>query len=114
MGKAKAPAAKVTFQAKAYLNTEWNNIDSVVKGEQLPNISQNGTYFEKEGYAQVGTVEVIITLHSTDKIVQHQIDALTQMLAKQRADAHMAERAILERISKLQALTLDGAVSEAA
>lgn len=104
--KSKAPAAKVTFQAKAYLS-QYSSLERVIKGEDMPQITQGGTYFEKEGYPLIGTVEVIITLHSTDKIVQNQIEALNKQLQQQRADAYRAEQAILEKISKLQALTLD-------
>lgn len=114
MKKAKAPAAKVTLQALAYLPT-YKRVEDIILGEELPLISLlRSEYFENEGYANIGTAEVTITLHSSDVIVQKQIDALNTQLAKQRADAHMAEKAILERISKLQALTFDGTVSEAA
>lgn len=111
--KAKAPAPKVTFQAKAYLGN-YTSIQDVIAGKSMPHITQGGTYYEEEGYPLIGTVEVTITLHSNDKVVQNQIGALQKQLQKQRADAHRAEQAILEKISKLQALTFEGSVVEAA
>jgi len=99
---------KITYLANAYLNN-YTKIEDVVKGECLPLISDSGEYFERQGFPQIGTVEVIITLHSHDQVVSGQITGLKKQLEKQRADAHMAERAILDRISNLQALTLDTA-----
>lgn len=113
MAKAKAPAAKVTFQAKAYLGS-YARIEDVIAGKSMPHITQGGDYFEGEGYPLIGTVEVTITLNSNDKVVQNQIGALQKKLETQRAEAYRAEQAILTQISKLQALTFEGSVVEAA
>ena len=98
---------QVKFTAKAYL-PDHRSIEEVANGSELPHITTNGTYFEREGLPQIGTVEVIITLHSENAIVSSQVAALQQMLETQRCKAYMAERAILEKISKLQALTFVG------
>lgn len=95
---------KVTYQAQAYL-PNYSTIEAVASGLNMPMIAVGGDYFESQGYPNIGTVEVTITLHSEDQIVAGQIAALQTQLDRQRADAYMAERAILDRISKLQALT---------
>lgn len=109
MTKQKAPAAKVTYQGKAYMS-DYMLIENVIAGKSMPIITDSGpcAYLDAGDYSLIGTVEIIITLHSNDKIVQNQIEALNAKMEKNRADAHMAEQAILEKISKLSALTFEG------
>lgn len=114
MAKVKAPPAKVTFQAFAYLQ-KYTSLERVVSGEVMPLIcSEEGGYFMEQGYPVIGTIECTLTLYSADKVVQSQIEALQAQLQDARAKAHQAERAILDQISKLQALEFNGSVVEAA
>jgi hypothetical protein len=114
MAKVKAPAAKVTFQAFAYLG-KYTSLERVVSGQEMPLIcKEEGGYFLEQGCPIIGTIECTLTLYSADKVVQNQIEALQAQLQDARAKAHQAEQAILEKISKLQALEFNGSVVEAA
>lgn len=96
---------QVEFKAKAYLPS-YTSMQSVLRGESMPMIceTKGGQYFEKEGYPLIGEVTVLVTLHSQDKIVQKQIDALNKQLRSERAESQRRQNAILDKISKLQAL----------
>ena len=96
---------RTEIKAKAYL-PNYISIDSVIKGQSLPQIAEvdNGSYFEKEGYPLIGDVTVIIEFHSKDKIVQSQLDSLNTQLAAVRALNQCRENVILDKISKLQAI----------
>lgn len=100
---------KVTYQVKAYMS-QYDTLERIAAGKDFPMLTHgSGGYFEGEGYPLIGTAEVTVTLHSPDEVVQNQISALQAQLQKQRADAYLAEQAILERISKLQAITYEPA-----
>lgn len=101
---------QVEFRAKAYL-PNYVSMESVLRGESLPAISdlEGGSYFEKEGYPLIGEVTLTITMHSHDKIVQSQIEALNKQLQSERAESQRRQNAILDKIGKLQALTFEPA-----
>jgi hypothetical protein len=102
---------KFTYQAFVY-TSKYQSIDDIAKGGSQPMLSDDKDgYFAKQGYPLIGTAEVTVTLHSSDEIVQNQITALQAQLQDARAQAHLAEQAILERISKLQALTYEPATA---
>lgn len=102
---------KVTYQAKAYMS-KYDTLDGIAAGRCVPMLTtRDGSYFESEGSPLIGTAEVTVTLHSADEVVQNQISALQAQLQKQRAEAYRAEQAILERISKLQAITYEPAAA---
>lgn len=96
---------QVEFKAKAYLPS-YTSLESVLKGVSLPMITacDEGSYFEKEGYPLIGDVTLIVTMHSRDKIVQAQIESLNAQLQSERAESQRRQNAILDKISKLQAL----------
>lgn len=102
--------SEVTFEAFAYL-PKYVEIDAVRNGEELPAISlcDNDGWYAKEGYPKIGTVKVTIDLHSADNIVQQQIEALNVELQNERAKSQQRQNAILNQISKLQALTFSEA-----
>lgn len=102
---------KVTYQAKAYMS-KYDTLDSIAAGKDNPVLTTcGGSYLESQGYALIGIAEVTVTLHSADEVIQNQISALQAQLQKQRAEAYRAEQAILERISKLQAITYEPAAA---
>lgn len=102
---------KFTYQAFVYTN-KYTTIDDIAAGRGQPMLAQDKDgYFAKQGYLLIGTAEVTVTLHSNDEIVQSQITSLHAQLQNARAQAHQAEQAILERISKLQALTYEPATA---
>jgi hypothetical protein len=47
---------------------------------------------------------ITVTLHPRDELVAKELEGLSTQLQKVRAENHMRENAILDRISKLQAL----------
>lgn len=95
----------VTFEAFAYLQ-KYQSIESVAAGRVLPMITETDKdeYFAEQGYPLIGTVTVTLTMHSPDKIVQGQIEALNAQLQKERADSQVRQNAILNQISKLSCL----------
>jgi hypothetical protein len=98
---------KFIYQAFVFA-AKYQSIDDIDNGQTRPMLAdETNGYFAKQGYPLVGTAEVTVTLHSSDEIVQNQITALQTQLQDARAQAHLAEQAILERISKLQALTYE-------
>ena len=100
---------KIELQCVAYMNPSCVAMDDVKNGGYTPALSHGKSEFlEGMGYVRMGNCTVTIELESQDAIVQAQIDALNKQLQQVRADAHVAENAILEKISKLQALTFDG------
>jgi hypothetical protein len=57
-----------------------------------------------EGWVQVGTAQITVTLFERDAIVAKEVEGLNTQLQKVRAENQQRENAILDRISKLQAL----------
>ena len=102
---------KITYTAFVFAS-KYDSIDDIANGQTRPMLADDSNgYFAREGYPLIGTAEVTVTLHSSDEIVQNQIAALQAQLQDARAQAHQAEQAILERISKLQALTYEPATA---
>jgi hypothetical protein len=95
---------QVTQKGIAYINQKYQSVEGVIKGYP-PIIDTQGYWPNEPDYVRIGTVELTITLDTADEITVAQIEALKKQLEDQRAAAHLAERAILDRISKLQALT---------
>ena len=99
---------KIVFEAFAYLPS-YVNLAEVQKGEFLPSISkeEHDSWYAEQGYPMIGSVTVTLTLYSKDKLVRGQIEALNAKLQKERADSQVRQNAIMDQISKLQALTFD-------
>lgn len=95
-----------TYEASVYIDLQWNSLESVIKGKSQPMIADKdgSTYFDREGYARIGTATVTVELFSENEIVAGQISALNQALQKERAESQQRQNAILESISKLQAI----------
>jgi hypothetical protein len=60
---------------------------------------------EPSGWIRVGEAELTVRVHSENTIVAGQLQALQRELDHARAEWMTKQQAILERISKLQALT---------
>lgn len=93
---------KVEFQAKAFINAAFMSIENVVNGQRMPVIVADGGCLD--GYSQIGTCTVIIDVMPKDKIIASQVDALRKQLHTVRAENQRRENAILDQISKLEAL----------
>jgi hypothetical protein len=102
---------QITYTQYAYKNMRYSGIDNLAKSPHLALLSSDGPgtngYYEREGYAHIGTATVTLEIHSEDKILQSQITALKAQLEAVRADAQVKENAILLQISKLQAITFE-------
>lgn len=59
-------------------------------------------------YVKVGTAHVTIELLDAKEIQNEQLASLQAQLQKERADSQVRQNAILEQISKLQALEWEG------
>lgn len=109
-----------TGSSKVWLSTSWKTFDElnamISQGkddEALNYLSLSNCDMSNSGWVEVGTATATVTLHDTDAVVGKQVAALKQELQNVRAAAQMQENAILERISKLQAITYEGEVINA-
>lgn len=93
----------ITYQANAFINTEYESMDAVQSGRTLPLVLKTD---KVEGYTNIGKATVTVELVSTDEFVSNQISALNAELQTVRADSQRRENQILFQISKLQALTM--------
>lgn len=59
------------------------------------------------GWLEVGVATVEVTLHPLEEMTHRQLAALQAELQAHRAEAQVRENEILNRISKLQALTME-------
>ena len=103
---------KITGTAKAWTTSKWRWIeeinhmiaegenDEVISGLAYINHDMSGT----EEWAEVGIAEITVTFYPRDTVVAKELKGLNTQLQKVRAENHMRENAILDRISKLQAL----------
>jgi hypothetical protein len=58
-----------------------------------------------EGHIKIGTAEIVLSLVPPDSIAADEIRALQNQLEAIRAQHQLAQQALLNRISKLQAIT---------
>ena len=103
---------KITGKAKAWTTSKWRGIDEInhmisegendeaISGMTYINHDMSGTV----EWTEVGVAEITVTFHPRDIVVAKEIEGLNAQLEKVRAENHMRENAILDRISKLQAL----------
>ena len=113
--------APITFTGttKAWTSSTWRDLDYVlgtVKGGDHDQAASELTYTNSdmsgaEGWAEVGVATITVTFHPRDEIVSKELEGLNQQLQKVRAENVMRENAILDRISKLTAITFEGDLS---
>jgi hypothetical protein len=104
---------QATATIKAWTTSEWRNLDHIIgmidRGEATEALATmayiNHDMSKTEGWAEVGAAEITVTFFPRDTVVAKELDGLKQQLEKVRAENHMRENAILDRISKLQAIT---------
>lgn len=94
---------QITYQANAFINTEYESIDAVKSGRILPLVLKKD---KVECYTNIGKATVTVELVSADEFVSNQISALNAELQTVRAESQRRENQILFQISKLQALTM--------
>jgi hypothetical protein len=90
---------QVTFNAFAYKH-DWHDMAQIESGEQLPSIWG----FEDKTTTKIGTAVVTVTLFPKADIHTQELAILNKALQAVRAENHVRENAILDRISKLSAI----------
>ena len=102
-----------TARLRAWTTSKWQSIDDITARIDRGEIDQalgslvytSHDMSDAEGWTEVGTAEVCVTFFPRAEVVAKEIDSLKQQLQKTRAENHLRENAILDRISKLQAIT---------
>ena len=103
---------KITGTAKVWTTSNWRGIDEInhmiAEGENDEAISGmtyiNNDMSGTEGWTEVGIAEITVTFYPREDVAAKELVGLNTQLQKVRAENHMRENAILDRISKLQAL----------
>lgn len=103
---------KFTGTTKVWTTSPWSNIDHIlhtVKEGELDEAAGELVYLnhdmsDTEGWSEVGVATITVTLHPRDEIVAKELEGLNTQLQNVRAENQQRENAILDRISKLQAL----------
>ena len=107
---------QATGTLKAWTTSKWRNIEYVQecinKGDHAEALASlvyiSHDMSDTEDWTEVGTAEVTVTFHPAETVVAKELQGLQAQLQKVRAENHMRENAILDRISKLQAITYTG------
>jgi hypothetical protein len=106
---------KITGTTKAWTTSKWRGIgeinhmisegnnDEAIDGMTYLNHDMSGV----DEWTEVGIAEITVTFYPHDTVVAKELDGLNAQLQKVRADNQQRENAILDRISKLQAITYE-------
>ncbi len=89
-------------------------IEGIVTGERHltePCFTRPNAKFDQgnEPWLKIGTAEIVVTMTPPNNLAAEEIRALQRSLDAMRAQHQLAQQALLNRISKLQALTLQAA-----
>lgn len=95
---------QITFNAFAY-KAEYHDMERIAAGKELPWLWQ----FESKDELKIGTAVVTVTLFPKEVLHANELAALNEKLQEVRAENQKRENAILDQISKLQALTFEQA-----
>ena len=102
---------QITYTQQAWINPQFMSVDQVRKGDAEPYLTSSapsgGGYYEQEGYLHIGVAEISLTIIDDAEATKNQIAALNRKLESVRAESQQRENAILLKISKLQALTME-------
>jgi len=107
---------QATTTLKAWKTCNWRDLDwyterlqSGSKGaveEALGSMMYtNSDMSDCDGWAEIGIAQVSVVFHPREDIATKELDILNKKLQEVRAENQQRENAILERISKLQAIT---------
>jgi hypothetical protein len=105
---------KVQFnEVRAYINAfpglnVERELSAVASGERVPLLT-NSDYFDKDGnYLLIGKATVTLELVKPEDLHGKQVEALRHKLQTMRAEHQKAQNALIDQISKLEALTYEG------
>jgi hypothetical protein len=106
---------RFTGVTKVWTTSQWRNIDYIlhaIKEGKLDEAASEMSYINHdmsntEGWAEVGVATITVELYPREELVSKELDGLKVQLEKVRADNQQRENAILDRISKLLAVTYD-------
>lgn len=102
-----------TATLKVWTTSQWRNLDYVTDLIDQGNTDEAAsalTYTTHDmsdclDWTEVGTAKVTVTFFPRETVVAKELDGLKAQLEQVRAENHLRENVILDRISKLQAIT---------
>lgn len=98
---------KVEFTGLAVI-PQWQSVKRIESATDAPCfLMGDKNDMAAHGYSVVGTATMVVELHDPKDIHAGKVAALQEQLQAVRADNHRKENAILEQISKLQAIDYD-------
>lgn len=106
----------ITGQTKAWLTSDWLTVEQFSKMDGNEAVNFVSVYMNDMtdiGWRLIGDATVTIEMHSKEVITQAELAALQEQLRAARVEAQEKENYILDRISRLTALTFDDNVLEA-
>jgi hypothetical protein len=111
----------ITGTLKVWTSSAWRKIDYVLARHEAGEADEafnvlsvtNSDMSECQDWAEVGEATVTVKLYPHDKIVSKELDGLKTQLQAVRAENQQRENAILDRISKLQAIDFEGGSHDA-
>lgn len=107
---------KITGKCNVWSTSKWFGVNEVLQAKkegETDDIVAQLSYLNHDmshvaDWVEIGIAEITVTLHPTDDIVEKQLEGLKEQLQRVRADNYMREKAILDSISNLQAITYTG------
>lgn len=110
---------KVQFnEVRAYINAfpginVERELSAVACGDRVPLLTNTASdYFDRDGdYILIGKATVTLELVTPEDLRGKQVEALRNKLQVMRAEHQKAQNALIDQISKLEALTYEGAAA---
>lgn len=99
-------SATITLKVTAYYYPSFQDLDEILDGKATPFFTAIDG-IPKDGVA-IGDADVVVTIRSQKEILRGQLDSLNEALNRERAESQQRQNAILDQISKLQALEWEG------
>ena len=104
---------KVKGTARVWTTNQWNcfnTIETLIKDGCNDRAVASMSYSDNDmsnvtGWSEVGIATITVEFFPREAIVSKQIEGLREQLRQHRVNAELAERAILDQISNLTAIT---------
>lgn len=98
---------QLTINCHAYA-AEWMDIESILSGKDTPILTLAPEHLS-ESDTVLGTAVLTVDAGSAEQLSAKQLDRLQALLETLRADNQKRENALIDRISKLQAIGFSAA-----